>query len=227
MPADPKRDTPRPATPSQPAAKPSAAETAKAALRRLALSKQEPTPENYARAWSEEGGASAAVAPAAPAVAAAPSPSPRAKPIYDRIAARLFDDAAQREELAQALLQSDWETARGLAERAADAQVAQTQAWSQTIEKLARGLERGGRQWTAARKKDSLQRVLDGNRSDLSRLLQRVKQLVASWDGDATDDTVSVDEAASDDVAFPRVSARAPARRRRRRRWCSSRCNRT
>jgi diguanylate cyclase len=201
MPADPKRDTPRPATPSQPAAKPSAAETAKAALRRLALSKQEPTPENYARAWSEEGGASAAVAPAAPAVAAAPSPSPRAKPIYDRIAARLFDDAAQREELAQALLQSDWETARGLAERAADAQVAQTQAWSQTIEKLARGLERGGRQWTAARKKDSLQRVLDGNRSDLSRLLQRVKQLVASWDGDATDDTVSVDEAASDDAA--------------------------
>ena len=35
--------------------KPSAAETAKAALRRLALSKQEPTPENYARAWSEDG----------------------------------------------------------------------------------------------------------------------------------------------------------------------------
>ena len=201
MPADPKRDTPRPATPSQPAAKPSAAETAKAALRRLALSKLEPTPENYARAWSEEGGANAAVAPAAPAVAAAPSTSPRAKPIYDRIAARLFDDAAQREELAQALLQSDWDAARGLAERAADAQVAQTQAWSQTIEKLARGLERGGRQWTAARKKDSLQRVLDGNRSDLSRLLQRVKQLVASWDGDATDDTVSVDEAAPDDTA--------------------------
>ena len=44
--------------------KPSAAETAKAALRRLALSKLEPTPENYARAWAEEGGAAPAPAPA-------------------------------------------------------------------------------------------------------------------------------------------------------------------
>ena len=59
-----------------------------------------------------------------------------------------------------------------------------------------RGLERGGRQWTAARKKDSLQRVLEANRSDIARLHQRMKQLVASWDGDVTDDTVAVDASA-------------------------------
>ena len=32
------------------------AQLAKAALRRLALSKREPTPGNFARAWREEGG---------------------------------------------------------------------------------------------------------------------------------------------------------------------------
>ena len=52
------------------------------------------------------------------------------------------------------------------------------------IERIVRGLERGSRGWTAARKKDSLQRVLDGSRSDLRRLQQRVTQLVVSWDGE-------------------------------------------
>ena len=175
--------------------KPSAAETAKAALRRLALSKLEPTPENYARAWAEEGGASAPAEPA-PAAPAPALPSPKAKPVYDKIAARLFDDTAQREEFSQSLQKADWEAARGYVERAAEAQLALAQGWTQTIEKLARGLERGGRQWTAARKKDSLQRVLEANRSDIARLHQRMKQLVASWDGDVTDDTIAVDATA-------------------------------
>src|SRR4051812_42663859 len=99
MTADPKKEPPRPAL-----AKPSAAETAKAALRRLALSKLEPTPETSPRAWSGGGGPLAA-APAAstPAPAAAPAPaSAKARPLFDRIAARLFDDTAQREELSQA-----------------------------------------------------------------------------------------------------------------------------
>ena len=178
---------------------PSAAETPKAALRRLALSKLEPTPENYSRAWADEGGAPPVPAPTAAAAApAAAAASPKAKNVYDRIAARLFDDAAQREEFAQTLVRADWETARGLVERAAEAQLALAQGWTQTIEKLARGLERGGRQWTAARKKDSLQRVLEANRSDIARLHQRMKQLVASWDGDVTDDTIAVDESSDE-----------------------------
>ena len=55
------------------------------------------------------------------------------------------------------------------------------------IERIMRGVERGGRGWTTARKKESLQRVLDGSRSDAQRLQQRLSQLVASWDGDAAD----------------------------------------
>ncbi|MBK1689923.1 GGDEF domain-containing protein [Rubrivivax gelatinosus] len=61
---------------------------------------------------------------------------------------------------------------------------AQGQAWAALIEKLVKGVERGGRQWTTARKKESLQRVLDGSRGDLQRLLQRLQALASAWDGD-------------------------------------------
>jgi diguanylate cyclase len=57
-------------------------------------------------------------------------------------------------------------------------------AWAQLVERLARNLERGGRQWTAARRKDSLQRVLEGSRSDAGRLLQRLQSLMGAWEGD-------------------------------------------
>ena len=57
-------------------------------------------------------------------------------------------------------------------------------AWAALIERLARGLERGGRHWTGARKKQSLQRVLDGSRSDAQRLQQRLGQLLSAWDDD-------------------------------------------
>ncbi|MGK2899302.1 MAG: diguanylate cyclase [Burkholderiaceae bacterium] len=101
-----------------------AAQLAKAALRRLALDKLEPTPENYARAWRQEAGEASEPPADGPAIAA-------------------------------------------------------------LIGRIVRGIERGSKGWTAARKKDSLQRVLEGSRSDLRRLQQRLGQLVASWDSDA------------------------------------------
>ena len=65
------------------------------------------------------------------------------------------------------------------------------EAWAQLIERTLRGLERGSRQWTAARKKESLQRVLAGSRSDARRLQQRLGQLVASWDAEAHDEAAA------------------------------------
>ena len=111
-----------------------AAQLAKAALRRLVVAQQEPTPENYARAWAQEAGNTA------PASAAA------------SITAHVT--AAQ---------------------------------WAALIERLVRGVERGSRQWTAARKKDGLKRVLDSSRSDLQRLHDRLRQLTSSWDGEGED----------------------------------------
>lgn len=102
------------------------AEVAKGALRRLAQARQEPTPENYARAYAEEAG----------------QPPP--------------PDA-----------------------RAAGAQ------WAGLIDRVVRGLERGARQWTPARKKDSLQRVLEGSGRDATRLQQRLQALLQAWESDA------------------------------------------
>ena len=128
------------------------AQLAKAALRRLALDKLEPTPENYAKAWRQEAGEPPpALAEDGPAIAA-------------------------------------------------------------LIERIVRGIERGSRGWTTARKKDSLQRVLSGSRSDAKRLQQRLSQLVASWDSDAGE--VEAAAPASDDdtvfAAAPGVTLPAP-----------------
>jgi len=53
------------------------------------------------------------------------------------------------------------------------------------IERIVRGMERGGRNWTAARRKEGIQRVLAGSRSDAKRLQQRLAQLINSWESDA------------------------------------------
>ncbi|MFT3956580.1 MAG: diguanylate cyclase [Piscinibacter sp.] len=135
-----------------PAARPGAetlpAQIAKAALRRLVLDKQEPTPENYARAYAQESGESPPAANDGAALAA-------------------------------------------------------------LIGKLVRGVERGGRHWTAARRKDSLQRVLEGSRSDAKRLQQRLTQLATSWDSDTPDGAVETEPAPLDELEAP--AAAAPA----------------
>ncbi len=67
---------------------------------------------------------------------------------------------------------------------------AQAVALASLIERIVRGVQRGGRQWTTARKKDSLQRVLSGSRSDVQRLQQRLCQLLAGWESDTIEGAV-------------------------------------
>lgn len=56
--------------------------------------------------------------------------------------------------------------------------------WAALIDNLLRGLERGNKQWTSARKKDSLRRLLEANRSNATRLHERMALLIRSWDGE-------------------------------------------
>ena len=168
------------------------AQLAKAALRRLALARQEPTPENYAQAWAEESGQAAVVLPA------------RARGPLERLVARVADTAEARQALLASLLQGEWEQAGRQVEQAAESGASQSQAWAQLIERLTRGLERGGRQWTLARKKDSLQRVLDSSRGDMQRLSHRLRQLVGSWDDDTE---LPVEAAGAPDTAVAPVPA--------------------
>ncbi|MBA3596741.1 MAG: diguanylate cyclase [Methylibium sp.] len=81
---------------------------------------------------------------------------------------------------------------------AGPADSADGEAWAVLIERTVRGLERGAKQWTTARKKDSLARVLGGSRSDAKRLQKRLSQLVASWDTDTPHEAPASDFAALD-----------------------------
>ncbi len=129
------------------------ANLAKAALRRLAEQRLEPTPENYRKAYDAEAGVPSSDAPEANGKVATPE---------------------------------------------APSQAEEGERWSKLITRILRGAERGGRQWTAARKKDSLQRVLEGSKSSGQRLHQRLSQLVQSWDSDTLDSTLLEDDGATE-----------------------------
>ncbi len=164
--------------------RPAPAQLAKGALRRLAAAKLEPTPANYARAYADEAGEPL------PAEGALPA---RARVLVDRLVMRTSDDATLRGELSSALMEARYDDLQRALDRGVGAAAAQAQAWAQTIDRLAKGLERGGRHWTGARKKDSLQRVLEGSGSDSQRLQQRLKQLITAWEKDQPDDSVDVE----------------------------------
>ncbi|GCL64898.1 GGDEF domain-containing protein [Pseudaquabacterium pictum] len=180
--------------------RPAPAQLAKGALRRLAMSKREPTPANFARAYAEEAGEPV------PAEGLLP---PRARAQVERLVARASDDTTLRTELTAALMEARYDDLQRALDRGAGAAASQGAAWAQLIDRLARGLERGARHWTGARKKDSLQRVLDGSRSDAQRLQQRLKQLVSAWENDQPDDDVDVD--ATDAAALPATEPLPPA----------------
>ncbi|MEO8057662.1 MAG: diguanylate cyclase [Burkholderiales bacterium] len=174
----------RPASLAPPAAEASAQATspahlAKAALRRLAIDKLEPTPENYEHAYRMEAGG-AAVAALLPE---------RGQRLIERLAQRAFDGeaaggAAAAAEFAQAVARGRWEVAERNLQNAPAPDASVIVA---LIERIVRGIDRGGRNWTQARKKDGLQRVLQGSRSDPRRLQQRLAQLLSSWETDVAD----------------------------------------
>ena len=161
---------------------------AKAALRRLALEKLEPTPENYTRAYHlEAGGVPPAALPAA------------AWPTLDALLSRASPEQRVRGELKEALAQGQW----AQAERLVDAQPGLPQqgaALADLIDRIVRGVQQGGRHWTSARKKDSLARVLASTRSDPRRLQQRLGQLVQGWETDKPDEAIDTDAAPFDDA---------------------------
>ena len=180
-----------------------AAQWAKGALRSLAQSRLEPTPANFAKAYAEESGGHAESDDAMPA---------RARPVFERLAMRALEDATQRGELVAGLMGGRWDDAQRSLERNASASAQQAQAWVGTLERLVRGLDRGGKQWTLARKKDSLQRLLDTGRGDAARLQQRLQQLVTTWDADQPGSLVEPAMASSapaspDDAFAPQADA--------------------
>ena len=188
-----------------PAAKPAesltVAQLAKASLRRLAIEQLEPTPENYARAYAQEQGSSK------------PSSLPEAAlPLLRNLVEQAFggESPARAKNVVQALSEGEWESARTLLAASVD----EAGQLADLIERLTLGVERGGKSWTLARKKDSLRRVLSGSRSDPQRLKQRLRQLVTSWESDAPAgvlDSRPADLASGDARAATMATVRAKA----------------
>ena len=158
---------------TKPAGEQSPAQLAKGALRRLATERLEPTPENYARAYRLEAGnpKGSSVLPQ------------RAQRILEAVASRAFDaDATHASaEFSRAMAEGQWDHAERAMESAPGAA---GEALALLIERIVRGVERGGQNWTVARRKVGIQRVLDASRADTRRLQQRLTQLVTSWEGD-------------------------------------------
>lgn len=140
------------------------AQIAKAALVRLAQQRQEPTPENYRKAYALEAGEETGFGGITQ-----PAPLDGLPPASD--------DGAR---------------------------------WAELITRILRGSERGGRQWTTARKKDSLQRVIEGSRSSATRLHQRLSQLVSSWDSDTVDNTLLEDDGTPAEAGVTPPAGTAP-----------------
>jgi diguanylate cyclase len=196
------------APPAEAAPGTSPAHLAKAALRRLAVDKLEPTPENYERAYRMEAGGAAG---------AGLLPE-RGQRLIERVAQRAFDadaagGAAAAAEFALALARGRWEAAERVLQNSPSPDASVIAA---LIERIVRGIDRGGRNWTQARKKEGLQRVLQSSRGDPKRLQQRLAQLVSSWETDVADAPAEgpgeVDAAVLPDAAAlpPHVPAAPP-----------------
>ena len=171
-------------------------QVAKAALRRLALDKIEPTPENYARAYAAEGGQSSTTLPEP------------ARPLLQRMAASLVaEGSSSGDDLVRALMAGRWDEADDILGNAAAQAQGQGQDWADLLQRLAMGLERGSKLWTAARKKDSLTRVLGGSRSDARRLRERLRHLLTAWESETEASGVDTVSGALDEAAAPAAPA--------------------
>jgi len=165
------------------------AQLAKAALQRLAQARLEPTPENYARAYAIEAGGE----PAAASNAGVPE---KLQQLMSKLISLALPSGGTRQELQAALREQRLDELQRQVDRLLDVAGpgAQAEALAQAIERLVRGLERGGKHWTLARKKDGVQRVLELGRSDSGKLVKRLGQLVASWDKDGDGSGIETDD---------------------------------
>ncbi len=178
---------------------------AKAALRRLAMVKLEPTPDNYARAYAFESGE------------AVPAVPPRLKALLEPLVGGFTDSNVAREELLSLLGSGRWDDAArviaGCARTQRDERAAQGLAWTENIEAMLAGLEHGSRSWPLSARKESLHRVLVNSHGDAMRLRTRLARLVQAWCQDVAEPALR-DEAEPPGVplpvAVPELAALAP-----------------
>ena len=165
------------------------AETARETLKRLAARKLAPTPDNFSEVYEEisghpQGGADRA-----------------AVRMLQRLAEDISADGGTAAQLAHRIGEHDWpEVHRLLLELAekhrggkptgdAGERDRASGDWGKLVRGLLRGLEARHSGWTTARKRESVERVLEASAEDAARLQERLGRLVQSWSEAPADST--------------------------------------
>ena len=135
-------------------------------------------------------------------------PMPLAKPV-EQTKAQIAKGALRR--LATARLEPTPENYERAYRLEAGEQPEPGDALATLIERILRGIERGGRGWTPARRRDGVQRVIAGARSDPRRLQHRLTQLLNSWDGDPSAETLEALDVGDVEADAPPIESAPPA----------------
>ena len=152
-------------------------EAARETLKRLTLRKLAPTPENFTEIYEEvaandEGG-----------------PPQSAARMLERRAAEFSTTGAPGAQLARQVQDKNWaevhkllaELARSKGDRGNAKDGDEPGDWGTLVHNLLREFEIRHGGWTTARKRDSLERILDGSGGDAGKLRARIERLIHSW----------------------------------------------
>lgn len=171
-------------------------EIARETLRQLAMRRVAPTPDNYRKLYHEISGTR-------------PDDDSPPEAFVRKLAKRLPRDNAERQrnarQLDQALTDGKLKAAESALERYLDGlKLTEQPAWNELIAHLLRQWEVRHTGWTTARKRESLERVL--NAADPATLYSRLQGLMKGWSQSGTED-----DTPRTDIADTAHEARAEA----------------
>ncbi|MFU2488403.1 diguanylate cyclase [Thauera sp. WH-1] len=168
-------------------------EIARETLRQLAMRRVAPTPDNYRKLYHEIAGSGAREDE---------SPAALLRKLVRRLPRDTADRQRQLRQLEQALADGQAKAAETALERYVEGLKAVEQpAWNEVIANLLRQWEARHAGWTTARKRESLDRVL--NASDASTLYTRLQGLMRGWNQSGIDAEPNVVELAAIGGAGP------------------------
>jgi diguanylate cyclase len=151
-------------------------EIAREALRRLAVRRIAPTPDNYRALYCEISGD------------ASPEPFPEKslKAVAIRLPRKTPVQARFVRQFEEAIAKRDWVAVRAALATALDEEAPEPLPWHALLKELVTQYERPLAGITTARKRDSLDHVLSSGGSDADTLFQRLKGLIQSWTNAST-----------------------------------------
>jgi diguanylate cyclase len=145
------------------------ADIAREALRRLALQRKLPTPDNYRSLYEEIAGGAAAE----------PFPERALKSLLARLPRDTTQQLRLARKLEEAVAAGEWNAFGTALANLLEAR--EPPPWSALIRELVAQLERRQAGLTPARKREALEHVLAGGAGDAEQLFQRLRGLIQSW----------------------------------------------